>query len=196
MQALIVDGQVAVFPLDLRKAYPRTSWPRDLQDASLPEGVVHVVDAPMPLAQFADLEEGKVTLVDGHWTRTWTLTPWTPDRVRSHLKDRVTQKRWDVETGGITLANGARVDTTIEDQNRIASTVAIGATMSVTGIDFKGADGWITLELPALTAIANAIGHHVQQCFSAERAHHAAIDQLDYEALLAYDVDTGWPSYD
>ena len=41
----------------------------------------------------------------------------------------------------------------------------------------------------------NLIGAFVQDCFSAEKAHHTAIDAITtLEAAEAYDVNAGWPS--
>lgn len=105
------------------------------------------------------------------------------------LRERATALRWERETGGITLG-GVRVLTGIEDQNRIA-TALVGAPET---LDFKAESGWVTLKLADLKAIADAITAHVQACFSAERAHHQAIDAIaSIEAAGQYDVESGWP---
>lgn len=120
------------------------------------------------------------------------------------LKEAVTQKRWEVETGGITLPTGVRVATGIDDQNRITSVVANAERAGLDEVDFKAAEGWAKVTLLELQAIATAVARHVQACFSAERVHHEAIDALqaqhqdDPEALQAaldgYDESQGWPS--
>jgi len=108
---------------------------------------------------------------------------------KRQLRERATALRWERETGSITVG-GVRVLTGIEDQNRIA-TALVGAPAT---LDFKADSGWVTLTLAELQGIAAAITTHVQACFSAERAHHEAIDALaSLEAAVAYDVDTGWP---
>lgn len=113
----------------------------------------------------------------------------TLDQAKLALHETVTAMRWEKETAGITV-NGVRVLTGIEDQNRIASVLAVGPA----SVDFKAANGWVTLTLAQLQQIADAIGAHVQACFTAERAHHEAIDALtDMAAAQAYDVTTGWP---
>ncbi len=118
----------------------------------------------------------------------------TAQEKREALKAAATAKRWACETGGITLPSGARVRTAIEDQNRIASVIATAQLAGVTEVDFKGEDGWLTLPISDVQQIAAAVGLHVQACFSAERAHHAAIDALDAEDLDDYDVSTAWPA--
>ena len=115
--------------------------------------------------------------------------PATLEEAKQRLRERATALRWEHETGGITVG-GARVLTGVEDQNRIASAL-IGAPAT---LDFKAESGWVTLTLAELQYIAAAITAHVQACFTAERAHHEAIDLLGtLEAAQEYDVETNWP---
>lgn len=134
------------------------------------------------------------------------LNPLEPSATAEQLKAIVTAFRWEVETGGITLPTGVRVATGIDDQNRITSVVANAERAGLDEVDFKAAEGWVKVTLAELQAIATAVALHVQACFSAERAHHEAIDALlaqhqdDPEALQAaldgYDESQGWPSVD
>ena len=113
----------------------------------------------------------------------------TLDDAKRQLRERASALRWQHETGGIDIG-GVRVLTGTEDQNRIASAL-IGAPAT---LDFKAESGWVTLTLAELQGIAAAITAHVQACFTAERAHHDAIDALEtLEAAQAYDVEAGWP---
>lgn len=108
------------------------------------------------------------------------------------LKVSVTAKRWEVETGSITL-NGMCVLTGTEDQNRITSVVANARRAGIETVDFKAASGWVTISVNDVEAIATAIARHVQDSFTAERAHHEAIDALqDRAAVAAYDIGQGW----
>lgn len=122
------------------------------------------------------------------------------------MKTAVTAKRWQVETGGITLPAGVHVATGIDDQNRITSVIANARLAGLDSVSFKAASGWVTLTLAELEGVAAAIAMHVQACFSAERAHHEAIDALEQlhaddpeglqHALEAYDTEHGWPTTD
>ena len=130
------------------------------------------------------------------------LNPPMPALTPQKLKSIVTAFRWEVETGGITLAAGVRVATGIDDQNRITSVVANAERAGLEEVDFKAAEGWAKVTLAELQAIATAVALHVQACFSAERTHHEAIDALALiadpqerqAALDAYDESQGWPS--
>lgn len=119
------------------------------------------------------------------------------------IKELITKKRWEVETGGITLPNGIRVATGIDDQNRITSVVANAERAGLEEVDFKSAEGWVKVTLAELQAIATAIALHVQACFSTERAHHEAIDVIarvedeedQKELLKNYDFSKDWPPF-
>lgn len=120
--------------------------------------------------------------------------PPTLEERRTQLKDAATAQRWSVETGGITLPGGIRVLTTKADQNRITSVIVNAQVAGIESVDFKADSGWTLLSIAEIVGIACAIGLHVQACFSAERAHHEAIDQLDAAGVETYDVASGWPA--
>ena len=134
-----------------------------------------------------------VELVGGVYQARYVLTQLPPDQVRASLLQAVSAKRWAVETGGLTLPGGATVGTTIDDQNRITSVIANAQLAGVVSVNFKAQSGWVTLSLEHMRGIAAAIALHVQACFSAERAHHEAINAASDAELYGYDINTGWP---
>jgi len=130
----------------------------------------------------------------GRWCLQYALSPLPADVVRANLARAASARRWAVETGGITLAGGARVGTTIDDQNRITSVIANAQLAGVVSVNFKAQSGWVTLSLEHMRGIAAAIALHVQACFSAERAHHEAIAATSDAGLYGYDINAGWPA--
>ena len=135
-----------------------------------------------------------VELVGGVYQARYTLAPLPAEQVRADLMAAVSAKRWAVETGGLTLPGGATVGTTIDDQNRITSVITNAQLAGVVSVDFKAQSGWVTLSLEHMRGIAAAIALHVQACFSAERAHHEAINAASDVELYGYDINAGWPS--
>lgn len=112
------------------------------------------------------------------------------------LTKQATEKRWECEISGVTLPDGTRVGTTIEDQNRITSVVSNAELAGVLAVDFKSASGWVTLSIEQVKGIAVFIARHVQDCFSAERKHHEAIAQLtSLGEVQSYNIDLHWPKY-
>lgn len=124
--------------------------------------------------------------------------PLTLEQLRASHQAAATDRRWVVMTGGITLPSGVRVGTAIDDQNRITSVVANAGLAGLADsdlVDFKAASGWVQISSGDIKQIAGLIGQFVQDCYTAERGHHDAIEAIDdYMLLEAYDVDTGWPS--
>ena len=148
----------------------------------------------VPLAPQEDAE--------GQWSQAFEVRAMLPEDIeqalqaeQARLAAAVTARRWEVETGGITLPTGTRVGTTVEDQNRISTVIGNAQLAGITQVDFKSKSGWVSLSLDDMRGISSAIARHVQACFSAERNHHEAIDTLTSLAqALEYDVRTGWPA--
>lgn len=119
------------------------------------------------------------------------------------LKSIVTRYRWEVETSGITLQDGTKVATGLDDQNRITTVVANARFAGLEQVKFKALAGFVTLTLAEVEAIAAGVALHVQACFAAECDHYEAIDALAaqhandpvalQEVLDAYDETAGWP---
>ncbi|MFE3968387.1 DUF4376 domain-containing protein [Stenotrophomonas sp. YIM B13575] len=142
----------------------------------------------------------------GHWMwvdyQRWlddgnTPLPLVPlkslTEVKEDLLAAATAERWNRETGGIVLG-GVQVGTTLDDQNRLSGVLSAIQLGGLESVDFKAQSGWVQLTAAELQGIALAISAHVQACFTAERAHHEAIEQLQTQADVdAYDVMAGWP---
>lgn len=128
------------------------------------------------------------------WTRHGWIDPRSTENRRQDLCALVTARRWEIETSGITLQNGVRVLTGKPDQDRITAVIVNADIAGIDAVDFKADSGWVRLTIDELRGVARAIGLHVQACFSTERMHHTAIDQLRTEAETeVYDVSAGWP---
>lgn len=106
----------------------------------------------------------------------------------------VTDLRRRKETGGI-LVNGALIATGIDDQNRITSVIANAELAGVAEVDFKTANGWVTLSITQVKEMAAAIALHVQLCFTKERAVSDAINSLEtVEEVEQFDIIAMWDS--
>jgi hypothetical protein len=130
--------------------------------------------------------------------RTWTIAPIPLAEIKATRKAAATAKRYEVETGGITMA-ATVIRTDRESQGLINGAYGLARDMLAGGvpaapIDFKGADGWAEIPPSVMVDIGRAVGLHVQACFRAERLLHEAIDAAkDAAAVLAVDIQAGWP---
>lgn len=127
------------------------------------------------------------------WNTHHWYDPRSIDELREHIKAQITEMRWQVETGGVTLPNGIKVKSAKDDQDRITAVLVNMQVSGMTSVDFKAASGWVTLTYEQVGGIAQAVALHVQSCFSMERLHHEAVDALvGRDDLLAYDFLVGW----
>lgn len=180
---------------DIKNAFPYTSFgPLDNEAERNAAGFFSIEETPPVTDEvYGYTERSGVELVEGSYRRVWVVTPWPATKLRQNLMRAVTEKRKQVETGGVTFPNGMTVSTGIDDQNRITSVIANAALSGVTSVDFKAESGWITLSLEQVQGIAIAIALHVQACFTAERNHHTNLEALSDEQLASYNYLTGWP---
>ncbi|MGJ7611843.1 MULTISPECIES: DUF4376 domain-containing protein [unclassified Variovorax] len=126
----------------------------------------------------------------------WATHTWRDPRsladLRAGLKAEIARRRWELETAGISMPDGMRVGTSREERAALASAISDLADMAESGlqeIDFKTPNGFRRMTLGALQAVSTAVSLHVQRCFSAEAAHHVAIDAVaERSALLRYPV--------
>lgn len=124
-----------------------------------------------------------------------TVTPRDVDEVKTFLKSAVAEKRLDVETAGVAIADGIRIGTDKTDQASVTGAMMTLQLGFVTVIDWKGANGWVSVTLEQLTPIAQAVASHVQACFTAEKAKCDEIDAATTIAELEQiDLDAGWPT--
>lgn len=124
---------------------------------------------------------------------TW-VDPRTLEQRKDVLRAELAQRRWEAETGGITMPDGMRVLTGRADRDNITSLILTSEAAGIDAVDFKAASGWVHLTLQEVRDVARAIAVHVQACFSAERAVNDAIDALQTLAeVAAFDATAGLP---
>lgn len=103
----------------------------------------------------------------------------------AHLADL----RWQHETGGLTLLDGTRINTSRESQAQISSVVqSLGAGLIAGPVDWKMASGWRQVTPDQISAIAAAVAGHVKACFAAERHVAALLEQTPDEDLPGFDI--------
>ena len=108
------------------------------------------------------------------------------------LKAYAANKRWEKETGGITVS-GAAIQTDRASQAMITGAFAFAQTNPSASIAFKAEGGFVMLAAAEVEAIANAVGAHVQACFAAEAAIVGAIEAGAITSIAAID-GANWPA--
>lgn len=96
--------------------------------------------------------------------------------LKTMLKLYAAEKRYTVETGGLTV-NGVFYATDRVTQNAIARAFLCLANGALTEpIDWKGTGGWVQLTQANLLDVARVVSNHVQSAFTKERLVSEAID--------------------
>lgn len=123
------------------------------------------------------------------------IKPPTLAELQVILKQKVAAKRWQVESGGTTVA-GIPLRTDAESQSKMIGALAFVGRKQNRPLKWKGADGkFRTLTKAQIEALSDGAGEFVAKCFDAESGHCDSIDALDtVDACQTYDVNTGWPS--
>lgn len=114
-----------------------------------------------------------------------------PPASKDELIAYAADKRWRVETGGITVG-GALIDTSRESQSMITGAYAYSQPNPAETITYKATSGWVTIDAATMAAIATAVGAHVQACFGAEAAVAAEIEAGTITTTAEIDA-ADWP---
>lgn len=107
------------------------------------------------------------------------------------LQELASARRYEVETSGLIL-RGVTIDTSRASQERISSAFALSQATGLS-VDFKSADGFISLSPDDMKSIAVAVGMYVQACFTAERKICEAIGAGEVTHKEHID-NWSWPS--
>jgi hypothetical protein len=127
-------------------------------------------------------------------TRTWR----TPDNLFELQKQAklsaLAAYRYNYSTSGTTI-NEFQILTDPGSQAALTGAYTSMKAGLLTTVDWKAANGWMTLDLPTVTALAGAVADFVQGCFTREKNLAAQINAApDAATLDAIDITAGWPT--
>jgi Domain of unknown function (DUF4376) len=154
------------------------------------ESLEAVVDAFGPVAYWREQEAAVVVPALGTGSvGAPTPAPVTLSTAKRDKLAEIAQWRYERETSGV-LFQGIRVRTDRESQATINGAFASLQAGLIDAVDWKASgDVWITLGLPEMTAIAQAVATHVQTSFSLEKQLAAELNALTtIEAVRAFEV--------
>ena len=217
----ISDGMYPVSEQTIKTENPNVSFPAQItEDVARSFGYEIVFPTPQPTPKrWQRVQEGSpVKTSKGTWETSFELVDLefppqldqnntvvkTSEDVRNEfittwkeeLKKTVTDRRYSVETGGITLPNGVKIKTDRESQAQLSSAYSSLKNGLITDTQWKGDNGeWVLVTLTEIEPIAQAVAAHVRACFAAEKQHFESIDAITtFEGLDQYNTNTGWPA--
>ena len=98
------------------------------------------------------------------------------DVVKTELKDKIANDRYEKEIAGFTLPNGVKIRTDQVSQAKISGAFNFMQLKNNAEIDWKAENGWVKLKKADIEATATAVAEYVQVCFSKEKQLSSAID--------------------
>ena len=110
------------------------------------------------------------------------------EKRRVELRQRLAEHRYAQEIAGTALADGTPVETTRQAQAQLTTVHQTLKEGFKSQVDYKSADGWVTVTLSEIAPVVQAAADHVQTAFSAERAVSDLIDAAAEADLEAFDV--------
>jgi hypothetical protein len=105
------------------------------------------------------------------------------------LTQQIADRRWQAETGGITL-NGMHIDTGRDSQALITGATVQAVLDPNYSLRWKTVAGFVDLTAEQIIAVATAARGHVQACFNREAE---LLDALSAGTLTPEMLDQGWP---
>ena len=131
-------------------------------------------------------------LVDGVVVPIPTPEP-TLEAKQGSLLARLAERRWEVETGGVTIG-GMTVETDDRSKLLIVNAAARAREDSTYTVRWKVGPGtFITLDAAALISVEAAVFAHVKRCFAREAELSDQIDAAEELTELAAAVEAFWP---
>ena len=190
------------YPISIREfksRFPTTAFPKQINYTEY--GYAVVFPTPKPACTYKEIARElppEMTVLDT-WEQRWEVVDFTLDMdedeleafyagLRAKKKIELATLRFEKETGGVTLPNGAEIDTERDSQAMITGAYTASIMNPDIVINWKGVNGWVQIGAAEITAIAQAVTAHVQACFTRESELSALID-IDPDT----DITTGWP---
>ena len=103
------------------------------------------------------------------------VVPPTLGEVKAAKLAELASARYTEEVGGI-VVGGVTIATDRESQSMLTGAYVSLKQGLMQSVNWKGDDGWVTATLTEIEPIAQAVGLHVQQCFTKESQLSAQVN--------------------
>ncbi len=167
----------------------------EIHGTNMPSDVIEITEA-----EHQTLMQGQaagMVIQTDDYGRPFAALPqktFTLEETKANKIQTLAAYRYEKETSGITV-NGVTISTDRTSQSMLNGAQTYFTMFPSATIDWKGESGWTQVDQATALAIAQAVGSHVQACFTNERSHAEAITALTSSTDIdAYDFTTGWPA--
>jgi hypothetical protein len=175
-------GLVIKYPADPRYDFTYISFPENWEGGKIENcNYVKVFETEPPPCKLGWKPKEITPIYNGRWEQEWT----TEFVGFDELKTLITEKRYEVETGGIKI--GKYIFKTDRNSQTKYSTMALNnkeVNWKVSEFEFVKAD---------MRGIDKLVRAHVQKCFDKECEYFDIVDS-GIEYIEKTDFSLGWPS--
>ena len=144
----------------------RVSCPVSTVDIQCQEGEEFYLNCPNDATHIINNEP--VTIIP-------EVVPPTLEDVKTAKLAELASARYTEEVGGI-VVGGVTIATDRESQSMLTGAYVSLKQGLMQSVNWKGDDGWVTATLTEIEPIAQAVGLHVQQCFTKESQLSAQVN--------------------
>ena len=147
-----------------------------------------VGDPPIYDDAKATLASATYAIVGAEVVTSWAVVDKSLAEVKEARLSQLAANRYELEIAGITV-DGAEIDTSRASQSMLTGASISSDRDEAKTFDWKGINGWVSLDKAQLAAIVLTLGDHIEELFSAERVASNLIDAATtVEAVLAVDI--------
>jgi hypothetical protein len=194
MYAKISNNEIVQYPANPAVDNPSISFPSNWNGGEVNGNEYVVINSSMPpMANIGwQITESTPENIGGSWYQTWN----TSLKDKDLIKTDVTNFRYQVEVGGVVVANN-KYATDRESQTKyVAVAVDVSqANVETWSIIWKTTDNqFVNLTAPQMLEVINGVRSHVQTCYDKEAEYYQLIDTANTEVLESTDFSAGWPS--
>jgi hypothetical protein len=195
MYAKISNNEITRYPANPRVDNPHVSFPDNWGGGEINgnEYVIISYTTPPSVNLGWMYTESTPVQSNGSWQQSWL----TSLKSKEEVKREISNKRYEVETGGVRI-NNHLFATDRESQTKyvaVAVDISQQANINAWSIIWKTFENqFVTLNAQEMTYIIDGVRQHVQSCFNKEAEYYQLIDTASIDVLEATDFSAGWPN--
>ena len=118
-------------------------------------------------------------MIRPEWNGTEWVETFTVEEMKALKLEELAGCRWEQETGGLTLPDGTEIRTDRESQALLTGASLYALQNPTATVEWKGANGWVTLTAGQIQEIAMLVRNHVQEAFSREKELAAKVEACE-----------------
>jgi hypothetical protein len=195
MYAIVLNNEIVQYPANPRVDNPFVSFPDNWGGGEINDIEYVVVSSSTPPSINLGWSYTESTPVQSNssWQQSWT----TSLKPKESIKYDITNKRYEVEVGGVVISNNTYATDRESQTKYVAVAVDISQQINVNAwsITWKTNDNqFVNLNANQMLQVISGVRQHVQNCYDKEAEYYQLIDAANTSTLQSTDFSAGWTS--